>query len=204
MLRYQYQLMRLNKLKKYIILLCGFMLVSCKSFVSKIDGINLERDYNDKKEYVSYYSKKLGVEEKKIYFFKDEQEVYSFLENLRKNNLTFFYGLKLNDSLYRLNSKIETNSCLGLINSIIEDKDRLGKDDVINIKFDLKLNSLENNLKENPVFKKTIAIFILSDKLGKTNLNNIKDIIKGMEKDTDYLLVSVDNYFYKQNQKTFN
>lgn len=166
---------------------------SCKPLISTIEGINQERDYTDIHDYASFYSNKLEVDSNKIFFFKEYEDLNKFFRELRENHLTYFYGVKVEDKLFRLNKDVETNSCLGLINEIVQKKN-ISTETYIEAKYDLKVDLLMNTENIHPIINKDVVIFILSDKLGNTNHKNIKHIIQEMNiENTDFFLISVDH-----------
>jgi len=88
---------------------------------------------------------------------------------------------------------VETNSCLGLINEIVQKKN-ISTETYIEAKYDLKVDLLMNTENIHPIINKDVVIFILSDKLGNTNHKNIKHIIQEMNiENTDFFLISVDH-----------
>ncbi len=170
----------------------ALLLTSCQSIYSTIDGVNKTKSFNSNNEYATHYSNKIGININKIYFCETPNDLSTLFQHIHANNLTYFYGLKKDTIVYRLKSDIKTNSCYGLINSVVNEKN-FESDKFSKTSYSLNENKLYNINNQNPSFTKPCAIFIISDKLGNTIHNDIKDIVSNIDNSTtDYILISVD------------
>jgi len=169
------------------------MFISCKPLFKSVDGINKTREYADNKEYVSYYSKKLKVDENSIFFFKTQEALSLFFRDLSKSHVAYFYGIKVDDKLYRISPETGKSACLGVINQAVQQESVRENSNYVEFEYTLDNNLLTNHADEHPIISKKVAVFVLSDKLGNTNHNAIKKIIRDMDKETtDFFLISVD------------
>lgn len=169
---------------------------SCKPVYKVVNGVNKEITYQSKQDYCDIIEKKYQIDTSQMIFI-DENDKSDFMFLLREENISFFYGIVLG-----LKNKIDdnyltdVNNCVTRVSSLIESN--LNQNEyktkptrILNFNyFDIKNSKVD-------IKNEKLILFIFSTKIGRENINKIKDFInkfntKNEYQDYQYRLICVD------------
>ncbi|WP_175620879.1 hypothetical protein [Chryseobacterium schmidteae] len=135
---------------------------SCVPVMKEVYGVNKKIEFKNRKEYISHLQNKYNFNLKNLYYA-DEKSYDNLINHIVTNDLNYFYGIVLNDSIQiKRSGLIKNESCSY---SILNEMNAVPKE----------LNS--TNTEKNNFFVKNSFFNILNDEPLNLNSNERKKII---------------------------
>ncbi len=174
---------------------------SCVPVMKEVYGVNKKIEFKNRKEYTSHLQNKYNFNLKNLYYA-DEKSYDNLINHIVTNDLSYFYGIVLNDSIQiKRAGLIKNESCsysiLNAINTIPKELNSTNterNDFFIRNSFFNILNDEPLNLNSNER-KKIILIF--SYTMGRMNKSDFAEIEKLFiaNKKFDLYILTVDRVF---------
>lgn len=164
-------------MKKFILLLV-VLLVSCEGIYKTVNGVNKDMYFENRTQCVGYFNSKYKIKSEKIFFIQND-EFGDFMRYISRENVSYFYGITLNDECKIDDPKLnENSSCYGRILSLLNNHDSKFK----TRKTEISSFNFENIKGERIDFANSKQIvFLLSTKFGKTINKDIEKLIQSID-----------------------
>lgn len=182
----------------YIVL--GFcLLTSCGQLLPAIYNVNQNKEFASKTAYKDYIIKSTSVDISRFLYL-DKDSYHKFLDYIASNNVDYYLGTFINDTLQIAKSKYfeENRSCSGRIIPELDSSLRRNSYDLNTVLKNTSLYYLDRRPAKITDTSKMHVYLIYSYKMGRVHnkdFKSVKDYVDKHSNKFDLFVISIDPYF---------
>ncbi len=169
---------------------------SCKPIYNSVNNVNKSIDYTTKEDYLIKIKEKYDIDTSKVVFIDSTQKI-DFLNYIINEKVVYIYGIVI-DKEYKIENDYiqENNSCYSRVTNLIKNNPELTGEKLVPTKIS-NFNYVNSKNKLIKLEGNKILLFIFSTRLGRSIINDIKDITEEFKTNEayntyNYYLISID------------